>query len=111
MGTTHTDHYETEVIERAEQLKALAHPARVKIFNILLETPGCVCCDLTQKIGLSQPTISQHLKAMRAAGILCGTVEGKSTCYCLNEHVVADLAQFFSTAQAHVCQPQKKCCS
>lgn len=58
--------------ELALALKALADPARMRIVDILKSQPGleaCVC-DMTEPLGLSQPTVSHHLKVLTSAGIL-----------------------------------------
>ena len=55
----------------ADVFKALADPARVRIVNLLARSPKPVCvCELTPAIGLSQPTVSHHLKKLVAAGLL-----------------------------------------
>ncbi len=64
--------------------KALGHPARVKILQYLFETKSCVCGDIVDEIGLAQSTISQHLKELKKIGLIQGTVEGTSVCYCIN---------------------------
>jgi len=68
----------------ARQLKALSHPARLAIVRILAERNECVCGDLVADLPLAQSTVSQHLKALKEAGLVQGTVEGRRTCYCLN---------------------------
>lgn len=65
-------------------MKALGHPARIAIIQQLVETKGCICGDLVEKSGLAQATISQHLKELKSAGLIKGSIEGASTCYCLD---------------------------
>jgi predicted transcriptional regulator len=59
---------------------------------------ACVCGDLVNEIGLAQPTISQHLKELKNIGLIQGTIEGTSVCYCINlekwESMKAVLAEF-----------------
>ncbi len=64
--------------------KALAHPARVRLLRILLDRGTCQCGPLVDELGLAQSTVSQHLKIMRDAGLICGTVDGPRSCYCVN---------------------------
>lgn len=64
--------------------KVLGHPARVAILQRLFEIDACVCGDLVNEIGLAQPTISQHLKELKQLGIIKGTIEGTSVCYCID---------------------------
>ena len=75
----------------ARLAKALAHPARVQILQILLATEGCVCGDLVLALPLAQSTISQHLKIMKEAGLICGTIDGPRVCYCVRPEAMAEL--------------------
>lgn len=72
--------------ERHEQLarwaKALAHPARVAILEVLLRRGSCVCGDIVAELPLAQATVSQHLKVLKEAGLVRGDVEGRNVCYC-----------------------------
>lgn len=65
--------------------KAFGHPARVAIIQHLFKIKTCVCGDLVNEIGLAQPTISQHLKELKTLGLIKGTVEGTSVCYCIDK--------------------------
>lgn len=87
MGATKTDLFTKQQNDIAVMAKAIAHPARVAILQQLVKKNACVCGDLVDEFGLSQPTISQHLKELKNAGIIQGTVEGTSVCYCLNPKV------------------------
>ncbi|WP_438961203.1 ArsR/SmtB family transcription factor [Nonlabens sp.] len=84
MGTTKTDIYTDQQNLMAQMAKALGHPARIAIIQYLLEQDSCFCGDLVLEIGLAQPTISQHLKALKTAGLIKGNVEGTSVCYCID---------------------------
>jgi len=63
----------------------LGHPARVAILQRLFAIDACVCGDLVNEIGLAQPTISQHLKELKNLGLIQGTIEGTSVCYCIHK--------------------------
>ncbi|HZH67688.1 MAG TPA: metalloregulator ArsR/SmtB family transcription factor [Chitinophagales bacterium] len=65
--------------------KAFSHPARVSILQHLFKIDSCVCGDLVDEIGLAQSTISQHLKELRHLGLIKGSVEGTSVCYCIDK--------------------------
>jgi len=65
-------------------MKALAHPARMQIVRYLGENPQCITGDIVDSLPLAQATVSQHLKVLREAGIICGTIEGPAICYCLD---------------------------
>ncbi len=68
--------------------KALGHPARVRIVRRLLALKGCACGDLVRELGLAQATVSQHLKVLKAAGLIYGSIQGPSACYCLDGRVL-----------------------
>ena len=84
MGLTRTEIFSTEQNQLATLLKALAHPARIAILQRILASQTCICGDLVEELGLAQATISQHLKELKNAGIIQGTIEGVSVCYCIN---------------------------
>ncbi|MDD4033356.1 MAG: arsenite methyltransferase [Bacteroidales bacterium] len=87
MGTTRTDIYSRQHKDLATMLKALGHPARIAILQYIISQQACICNHLVNQIGLAQPTISQHLKELKNAGIIKGNVEGTSICYCIDEEV------------------------
>jgi ArsR family transcriptional regulator, arsenate/arsenite/antimonite-responsive transcriptional repressor len=72
-----------------QMMKALSHPARMQIFRYLSENPQCITGDIVDVLPLAQATVSQHLKVMRDAGWITGTLEGPATCYCLDCENVA----------------------
>lgn len=84
MGLTKTENFTQEQNEIAAIAKAIGHPARVAIIQHLVKVNSCICGDLVDKIPLSQPTISMHLKELKAVGIIKGTIEGTSVNYCID---------------------------
>lgn len=84
MGLTRTEIFTEEQNQLASWLKALAHPARIAILQRILISNTCICGDLVDELGLAQATISQHLKELKNAGIIQGTIDGVSVCYCIN---------------------------
>jgi len=64
--------------------KALGHPARVKIIRILSEKGTCISGDLAEAIDLAPSTASEHLRILKEAGLVQGTIEGPRRCYCVN---------------------------
>lgn len=84
MGASKTELYTAEQTELAALAKALAHPARIAILQELLQKKSCQCGELVLIIGLAQPTISQHLKELKYAGLIKGSVEGARICYCID---------------------------
>src|ERR1700759_5884509 len=83
MGLTKTEIYTEQQNTLAVQLKAIAHPARIAILQQLIQANACICGDLVGELGLAQATISQHLKELKNAGLIQGTIEGVSVCYCI----------------------------
>ena len=84
MGVTRTDIFSEEQNRLAVMLKAIAHPARIAILEHIIKANACICGDLVDELGLAQATISQHLKELKNAGLIQGTIEGVSVCYCIN---------------------------
>lgn len=80
-------HKREQFTEAEQQLatiaKALGHPARVAILKLLAQRQACVCGELVLELPLSQSTVSQHLKELKAAGLVQGEVDGPRVCYCL----------------------------
>lgn len=84
MGLAKSEIFSDKQNEISAFAKAFAHPARVAILQHLFKINACVCGDLVTIIGLAQPTISQHLKELKNLGLIKGTIEGTSVCYCIN---------------------------
>ncbi len=87
MGISKTNLFTEEQNEMALIAKAFAHPARVAIIEYLIKANQCINSDLVDELGLAQATISQHLKELKAIGIIQGTIEGTSMSYCINPEV------------------------
>lgn len=97
MGATKTEIYTIPQNSLALTAKVLAHPARVAILQYISRQEGCICNDLVDVIGLSQPTISQHLNEIKKIGLLKGTFEGKNLCYCINKEKWEELQGLFNS--------------
>jgi DNA-binding transcriptional ArsR family regulator len=69
--------------------KALGNPIRFEVMKFLVTHPGCITGDLVDHLPIAQATVSQHLKVLRQAGWIDGTVSGTATNYCLNEDNIA----------------------
>jgi len=87
MGLTKSEIFSDKQNRLASMMKALAHPARIAIIQYLVKIDTCICGDLVEELGLAQPTISQHLKELKNIGLIQGTIEGTSVCYCINPKV------------------------
>ena len=109
MGLTKSESFTDIQNKRATIFKALGHPARVAIIEVLLRKQSCICNDLVEELPLSQSTVSQHLRELKEAGIIKGEIEGTSICYCINEKVwneiILDMNNLFGSYSN-----KDKCC-
>ena len=85
MGATKTEHFTGRQNSIATLTKALGHPARIAIMEYLVKVDACICGDIVNELPLAQPTISQHLKELKTAGLIKGAIDGPSVCYCIDE--------------------------
>ena len=96
--------------ELAEFAKALAHPARIAILKVLAQKNECICREIVDELPLAQSTVSQHLKELKMAGLIDGTVDGPRSCYCINwkafERFSNDIGSLFLNLKAK----NEKCC-
>jgi DNA-binding transcriptional ArsR family regulator len=77
--------YSKSVTALAKYTKAMGHPARIVILNLLIKKQSCICGDIVDELPISQSTVSQHLKELKKAGLIKGEIEGSSVCYCIDE--------------------------
>jgi predicted transcriptional regulator len=96
MGVTRTDIFSDKQNHLAVMLKAIAHPARIAILEHIINANACICGELVDELGLAQATISQHLKELKNAGLIQGTIEGASVCYCIEPGAWNMLKQHFN---------------
>ncbi|HEY4206993.1 MAG TPA: metalloregulator ArsR/SmtB family transcription factor [Puia sp.] len=80
MGLTRSEIFSDKQNKLAGMMKALA---RIAILQHRIKIDACICGDLVEELGLAQPTTSQHLKELKHAGLIQGTIEGTSICYCI----------------------------
>ncbi len=110
MGLTKTENFSTEQNELATIIKALGHPARVAIVDYLLKVDTCICGDIVNELPLAQPTVSQHLKELKNAGIIKGNIEGNAICYCIDENTIYKLKNYFDTMASTLDKKNLTCC-
>jgi len=110
MGLSKTEIFTEEQNRIANFAKALGHPARIAIIEHLFKIDTCVCGDLVNEIGLAQPTISQHLKALKNLEIIQGTVEGTSVCYCINPEMWQEMYDLLEGFLKRDFSENDKCC-
>ncbi len=109
MGATNTEHYTDHQNQMAIIAKALGHPARIAIIEYLLKVNQCICGDIVNELPLSQSTVSQHLKELKNAGLIQGSIEGNAICYCINENTIENLNQFIQHISSEIIK-RNSCC-
>jgi ArsR family transcriptional regulator, arsenate/arsenite/antimonite-responsive transcriptional repressor len=107
MGASKTESFSEKQNELATLFKALSHPARVAIIEYLLTVDTCICGDIVNELPLAQPTVSQHLAALKNANIISGSIEGTAICYCLNTETLSRFENYFATIKSKL---SLKCC-
>ena len=110
MGVTKKNLFTKEQNDIALLAKAFAHPARVAILQYILKSNTCINSDLVQELGLAQATISQHLRELKDIGLLKGTIEGVSVCYCINDEKWLQIKAVCETLFLHFESNAKKSC-
>lgn len=85
MGITKAEEFSVKNNKIAAYAKALAHPARIAILQLLIKQQSCICGDIVEELPLSQSTVSQHLKELKEAGLIKGDIDGAKVCYCIDE--------------------------
>ncbi|QUH03258.1 helix-turn-helix transcriptional regulator [Saccharopolyspora erythraea] len=80
-------------VDAVAMLRAIAHPTRLSIVRRLAVEPETCACDFTEVFGVSQPTVSQHLKVLRDAGLVTASRRGTNICYSVRAGAVDALAE------------------
>jgi len=110
MGISKTEHFTGRQNELAVMAKALGHPARIAIIEYLMKVDTCICGDIVSELPLAQPTVSQHLKELKNAGLIKGSIEGTSICYCIDESTIQKLHDYFSGISLGLLEKKNNCC-
>ena len=110
MGLVKNELFNVEQNTIAKYAKVLGHPARVAILQHLFKMNSCVCGELVLEIGLAQATISQHLKELKAIGLIKGNVEGTSVCYCIDMENWKAMKQVMNPFMNVDIQNSNECC-
>lgn len=93
MAQAKSELFDNDLIEQAHFFKALAHPARLQILKFLAESSSCITGDISDKLPLGRTTVNQHIKELKAIGLIQGHTEGVKTKYCLNPEKIVLLKQ------------------
>ena len=110
MGATKTEHFTDYQNHIATLSKALGHPARVAIIEYLMEVDTCICGDIVNELPLAQPTVSQHLKELKNARLIKGSIEGNAICYCIDEKALRKLQFYFAEIWKRLEKKKSNCC-
>ena len=109
MGVTKTTAFTDHQNKLAALAKAMGHPARIAILEYLLQHQTCICNDLVQELPLSQSTITQHLRELKAVGLIKGEIEGPKVNYCIDAAAWQD-ARGAITSLFDQLLPKNNCC-
>ena len=110
MGITKTEIFTEKQNATASLMKALGHPARIAIVEYLLSVNACICGDIVNELSLAQPTVSQHLKELKNAGIIKGNITGNALCYCIDQAAIAYLQGYFGDISNNLESKKSRCC-
>lgn len=90
--------------------KAMSHPARIAILKVLAKRNECICGEIVEILPLAQSTVSQHLKELKNAGLIQGTVDGPRSCYCINWDAFEKFNTEFNTLFSSLKEQKNKAC-
>ena len=111
MAFTKKEEFSQKEQDLASFAKALSHPARIAILKILAQKNECICGQIVEILPLAQSTVSQHLKELKQAGLIEGSVDGPRSCYCINwkafEKFKSDFDSLFTSLKV---KNEKACC-
>ena len=110
MGATKTENFTDNQNAISILAKALGHPARVAIIEYLMKVDTCICGDIVNELPLAQPTVSQHLKELKNAGLIKGNIEGNAICYCIDEKALTKLQGYFTNISDSLEKKKSTCC-
>jgi len=89
------DSFTTDQKKTARYAKAMGHPVRMYVLELLSKQSCCYSGDLTEELPIAKSTLSQHLKELRDAGLIQGEIEAPKIKYCINRENWAEAQQLF----------------
>lgn len=98
-----------DVIALANLAKALGHPARIRIVQLLVDRHSCIGGDIVDEIGLAQSTVSEHLRILKESGVITGEIEHPRICYSLNPSILSQLADWLGYAISESASQSQDC--
>ena len=99
-----TEKFSEDMVRLADIAKALSHPVRIQILQILRRKDICICGEIVELLPLSQSTVSQHLKELKRVGLIRGEIEGPTTCYCLDKEFLEKTKDSFTKLFSTICR-------
>jgi DNA-binding transcriptional ArsR family regulator len=110
MAQNKKDEFSKKENELADFANAISHPARVAILKEIAKRESCICGEVVEVLPLAQSTVSQHLKELLKAGLITGTVEGVTSCYCINYKTFEKFERIFNEFFTKTNSNNIKCC-
>lgn len=92
---TKAELFADDLVRLSKWAKALSHPARLEILNVLAKQETCICGELVDALPLSQASVSRHLQTLKDAGLIKGEVDGPRTCYCVDRGALKAVREHF----------------
>ena len=111
MVASKTDLFDSELQERANLFKALAHPARLQIIKYLAETRICLSGDISDMFPIGRTTVNQHIRELKNAGLVVGHEKDGKTYCCLNLEKLEELHSVLSLFLDEINLPEDFCCA
>ena len=110
MAQNKKDEFSKKENELADFANAISHPARVAILKQIADRESCICGEIVEVLPLAQSTVSQHLKELLKMGLITGTVEGVTSCYCINWKTFEKFERTFNEFFTRTNSNNPKCC-
>jgi len=110
MGASKIELFTSHQNQMAMIAKALGHPARIAIIEYLISVDTCICGDIVEQLTLAQPTVSQHLRELKNAGLIKGSIEGSAICYCVDKEALQKIQSYFLGLSSKLEHKLNSCC-
>jgi len=110
MGASKIINYSEAEMQVAKFAKALSHPARVAILQLLIQKQSCICGDIVDELPIAQSTVSQHLKELKQAGLIKGNIDGASICYCVDTEQLQNAKDILNQLLSPIILTPTTCC-
>jgi len=110
MGASKIINYSEAEMQIAKFAKALSHPARVAILQLLIQKQSCICGDIVDELPIAQSTVSQHLKELKQAGLIKGNIDGASICYCVDKEQLQNAKVILNQLLSPIILTPTTCC-